>query len=216
MTRLPFVGRDAEQRLLRDLLREVSDGPGATLLIGGESGVGNSRLIDEVAREAVEGGWLCATGRAFEVENGCMFAVFDEALTPLCARMDPRVVALSTRRMERELSLVEPAMASAGTTGVPEEDGGGKTQLFWHLAGFLRQLTERQPLLLVLENRQWADPSSLELLHFLGRSSPRRVLLLGTHQDEALDASPELRRTMHALRGMKPGARSSDRRIDVR
>ena len=185
--------------MLRDLVREVSDGPGATVLIGGESGVGKSRLIDEVAREAVAGGWLCATGRAFEVENGCMFAVFADALTPMCARMDPRVVALATRGMERELSLVVPALAPAGTTRVPEADGGGKTQLFWHLAAFLRQLTERQPLLLVLENLHWADPSSLELLHSLGRASPRRVLLLGTYPDEELDASPELRRTIHAL-----------------
>jgi DNA-binding CsgD family transcriptional regulator/tetratricopeptide (TPR) repeat protein len=70
----------------------------------------------------------------------------------------------------------------------------------WHFAQFLQRLSSRQPVVLTLENLQWADAASLELLHFVGRQiTSARLLIVTTCIDEDIEEAPALRRLTRSL-----------------
>ena len=81
-----------------------------------------------------------------------------------------------------------------------------KARLYWSFTQFLGQLAAQRPILLVLENLQWADSSSLELLHFVARQiGSERVGLLCTYNETELDANPTLRATEQSLLSLGAG-----------
>jgi hypothetical protein len=81
-----------------------------------------------------------------------------------------------------------------------------KSRLHWSFTQFLGQLAAQRPILLVLENLQWADSSSLELLHFVARQmGSERVALLCTYNETELDANPTLRATEQSLLSLGAG-----------
>jgi DNA-binding CsgD family transcriptional regulator/tetratricopeptide (TPR) repeat protein len=78
-----------------------------------------------------------------------------------------------------------------------------KARLLWNFTQFLGRLSAKQPLLIVLENLQWADASSLELLHFVARQiETQKIVLLGTYNEAERDSNPILRSTEQSLLGL--------------
>jgi DNA-binding CsgD family transcriptional regulator len=167
----PFVGRSAELRALRAALDQAERGQGTVWLVAGDAGVGKTRLGSALLEEAAGRGWGTAGGRAFPVETGIPYALLGDALQPMVRRLDPATVASLTRGVG-ELRWLFPWLG--GEAAGPPADlgvGGGDflSRLYWHFTQFLRDLVSRQPLAVVLEDLQWADSSSLELLHFVLR-----------------------------------------------
>ncbi|MDQ3995406.1 MAG: AAA family ATPase, partial [Gemmatimonadota bacterium] len=146
-------------------------------------------------------GWTVTVGRVYVVETGIPYAVFSDALQPLLRKLDPAALAVLTRGAGAWLGSISPAFAASGAA-TPNEEGGAdaKARLFWTFAQFLGRLAAKQPLLLVLENLQWADTASLELLHFVSRQIGRdRIGILCTYNEGELDQSPALRTTEQSL-----------------
>jgi DNA-binding CsgD family transcriptional regulator len=200
LTRLPFVGREEELAQLREYLAQSRAGKGAFVFVMGESGVGKTRIVQEVAEEARKAGCLHAGGQAYEVESGYPYAVIADALGPIVHHMDPQALAVATRGTEAELAQILPMLARARSTPLSPDDSDAKTRMLWHFAQFLQRLASRQPVVLTLENLQWADAASLELLHFVGRqitSAP--LLIVATAVDEDLEETPALRRITRSL-----------------
>ena len=198
----PLVGRTQELAALERLLEEPSRRISA-VLVSGESGSGKSRLVAEFAARADRRGWSVAKGRAYPVERGVPYALVSDAFLPILRDLDPETVAVLSRGGEAELRYLFPAWgAGSGPDGPP---GAGdpeefRTRLLWNFAEFLKSFASRTPLLVVLEDLQWADTSSLELIHFVARQTVGAPLLLVcTYNDSQRDRSRHLVPTERSL-----------------
>jgi DNA-binding CsgD family transcriptional regulator len=166
---LPLVGRADELTGLRNALDGLSRGMGGFWLVRGEGGAGKTRLGRELAEEAERRGLAVATGRGYPVEAGVPYALFADALQPVTRRLgDDAVIALT--RGVAELAHIFPWLPSKAPTPSHHGDVSDfRSRLHWHVTQFLKRLAEKQPFIMILEDLQWADASSLELLHFITR-----------------------------------------------
>jgi predicted ATPase/DNA-binding CsgD family transcriptional regulator len=202
----PLVGRSGELAFLAKALDEAAKGAGRSVFVVGEGGIGKTRLAAAAAELAAKQGWRVALGRSYPVETGVPYALFSDALLPLVRSLDPATLAVLTRGGAAELGYVFPNLggsadrerASAGAD--PSEI---KARLLWIFTQFLGRLSAKQPLFIVLENLQWADASSLELLHFVARQiEGQKIVLLGTYNEAERDSNVVLRSTEHSLLGL--------------
>jgi predicted ATPase len=198
---LPLVGRSAELNALGTWLEEVAAWRGGIFIVAGAGGVGKTRLVSTIAERAERLGWWVTVGRVYAVETGIPYAVFSDALQPLLRKVDQAALVVLTRGAGSWLGSISPAFAQGG--GPTSEDDSGadaKARLFWTFTQFLGRLAAKQPLLLVLENLQWADTASLELIHFVSRQIGRdRIGILCTYNEAELDQNPALRTTEQSL-----------------
>lgn len=202
----PLVGRSAELALLSKAIDDAAKGAGRSVFIVGEGGIGKTRLATAVTERAAKRGWSVAVGRAYPVETGVPYAIFSDALLPLLQKLEPSALSVLTRGGTAELGYLFPTL---GAPGDRERASAGadpaeiKARLLWNFTQFLSRLSARQPLFIVLENLQWADPSSLELFHFIGRQiGSQKIILLGTYNEAERDSNPVLRSTEQSLLGL--------------
>jgi len=197
---LPLVGRTRELAALESLMETPKDGT-SVVIVAGEGGVGKSRLALELGDRAERRGWKVAYGRAFPVEAGVPYALFSDAFLPILRDLDPDRLTVLSRGGEAELQYLFPALGrGAGPADLGGDPDELRTRLMWNFAEFLKSYAAREPLLCVLEDLQWADESSLQLLHFLGRQvAGERILFVCTYNDTQRDQSLELVRTERSL-----------------
>lgn len=197
----PLVGRETELRLIQQTLDAAAAGRCGALILSGESGVGKTRLAELAVQHATEHGWTVASGSAFPVESGVPYALFADALVPVFRQLGDPAITLLSRGAKSQLAYIFPAMAldeppEASVVRAPEFKG----RLLWTMAQLLSGIGARTPLLLVLENLQWADPSSLEMLHFLVRQiRDSRVAVIGTYNDTEFETQRALRSATRSL-----------------
>ena len=176
MTQPALIGRASEAALVVACCEAALAGEARTVVVSGEPGIGKTRLLAELCAEAERGGALVLTGRATEVEFELPFGLLVDALEPHLASLGPeRLRALGESGLE-PLGSVLPSLREAG-------DGVSRGLEERHLTyRATRQLLERlgdeQPLALVLDDVQWADPASIELISYLVRRPPTAPVLL--------------------------------------
>lgn len=196
---LPLVGREIELELIRDLRSSAAKGQGGTLVLTGGSGLGKSRLLRMTVEEAQRAGWWTLFGRAYPVESGVPYASISDAFIPLFRKHGLDALTKLSRGTAAELSRLFPIASISDpldlATGLDS-----KTRSLWSFRQFISALAERAPVLLALDDVQWADVSSLELLHFLGRQiGSDRVLILCGYNDEVPDGRPQLEVVVESL-----------------
>jgi DNA-binding CsgD family transcriptional regulator len=202
---MPFVGRQAELRELVHALESGERASPSTIFLAGEGGIGKTRLAEAVVVEAARRGWTTAIGRAYPVESGVPHALFSDALLPTLRALDAASLAVLTRGGEAELARLFPALelrvdARAQARGDPADV---KARMLWNFAQFLGRFAAKRPLLIVLENLQWADASSLELLHFIARQlAGQRIVLLCSYNEAQRESNPTLGSTERSLIGL--------------
>jgi DNA-binding CsgD family transcriptional regulator/tetratricopeptide (TPR) repeat protein len=199
----PLVGRSAELALLSRTIDEAAKGAGRSVFIVGEGGIGKTRLAAAAAERAARNGWNVAIGRAYPVETGVPYALFSDALLPLVRGLDPATLTVLTRGGAADFGYLFPNL---GASPVRDRAAAGadpseiKARLLWNFTQFLGRLSAKQPLFVLLENLQWADASSLELLHFVARQiSGQKIILLGTYNESERDSNAVLRSTEQSL-----------------
>jgi len=197
-----FVGRAQELARLRQLLAGAADGEPLVALLGGEAGVGKTRLVEQLAAAAEEQGTRVLGGGCVPLgEEGLPFAPVIEALRGLADQLDPAELQAVAGPARQELGRLLPdlawggeaATAGVGATGASQAAQG---RLFALLLGLVERLAATAPLLWVVEDLHWADRSTRDLLAYLAtylRAQP--VLLVGSFR------SDELHRR-HPLRGL--------------
>ena len=158
-------GRQAEWQLVRDLLRRAQRGLGGVLLVDGDAGMGKSRLLRESAREAAGQGFSLAAGRGDQLGRHVPF------FTLLAALHQPL------------------GSGGAADRGRPPDITAGR---IGQLQAHLEQRAAAGPVLISLDDLQWASPATLLALRVLPRelaSSPVAWLLAGskTPQDKGAD-----------------------------
>ncbi|UCH86209.1 MAG: AAA family ATPase [Dehalococcoidia bacterium] len=217
LERTPFVGREAEQAELRRCLDQAARGKGALVMIGGEPGVGKTRLAEELAVEARQRGLLTLTGQSYEMEGAPPYIPFVEMLEAT-ARIVPREAlrealgesAPEVARLMPELRRLFPDIA-APLELPPEQE---RRYLFNSVQEFLERAGRAQPLVLTLEDLHWADDSTMLLLqHIAQRLSEMPLLILGTYRDVELDVARPLARALEELLRQRLAHRLAVRRL---
>ena len=183
----PFVGRGRELEALRARWEQAMQGQGGTVLIGGEAGVGKTRLTEELAALVRGRGGMVARGRCYEPERMLPYQPLAEVLRDLTAQEERAALALPAwARTELARLLPERAAPPVGRESSfaplqPER----QAILFHAVATFIHHFASRTPLLIVLEDLHWATDSTLAVIHYLARQlATLRVLCLGTFRPE--------------------------------
>jgi len=182
--RVPLVGRDREVETLRALLDQTEASRGGTAFFRGARGVGKSRLGQEAIEYAKARAWTVLSGRAYPAERMVPFALFSDALLPVLQGLDPGLLAELVPGGADALFSLFPALGPT-LPRLQEADGQpGEPQarLHWHFAGLVARLATYRPLLLVIEDLDFADRSSIELFHFLARQcTDKRIFIIGQY-----------------------------------
>ena len=154
-------GRAAETAILGETLDQVESGRRAVALIDGEPGIGKTRLLDAALEDARRRGMQVAAGRAEELERTRPFGVMADTFGCSRSSPDPRRAALGE-------------LLAAGADGARDpitvtSDPGLRFRVVDALADLAEELALPGPLLIGVDDLQWADPSSLLTLSALAR-----------------------------------------------
>lgn len=182
-----FVGREAEKASLLNALTSTQNGQGSAWLIGGESGVGKSRLLEEVRTQALVQGALVLRGQGIR-EGGGPYHLWQECSRWLALLADPDdLQAAVLKSLVSDIAeLLNRPVADAPTL----EPQAAQTRLFLVVAELLWRTAGQQTVLILFEDLHWADANSLELLTWIARpAATHRLLLLMDYRD---DESPDL------------------------
>jgi DNA-binding CsgD family transcriptional regulator len=179
-----FVGRVEELGVLEAAWVRVANTEPAAVLLGGEAGVGKTRLVAEMSgRCAVDGSRVLAGGCVPVGEGGLPYAPIVEVLRGLLADLGGDALRGLIGPSWPELARLLPALGGAEATTPVGRDGQGR--VFELLLGLLGRLGEQAPLVLVVEDLHWADRSTRDLLAFLVRNLRReQVLLVVTYRSD--------------------------------
>jgi DNA-binding CsgD family transcriptional regulator len=191
-----LVGRDEQMAALEAAFANARQGGPAAVLLGGEAGVGKSRLVSEFGQAASAAGARVLIGGCLELgTDGLPFAPFTSVLRGLVHEMGADAVAsMLPGRTTRGLARLLPELGEPDTSGEP---GEARARLFEEVLSALEHLTRHSPVVLVIEDAHWADRSSRDLLTFLigNQRVMSGLLIVVTFR------SDELHRT-HPLRPM--------------
>jgi class 3 adenylate cyclase/tetratricopeptide (TPR) repeat protein len=201
--RTPFVGRESERADLRRLLDQAARGQGALVMIGGEPGVGKTRLAEELLPEARQRNVLAWTGHCYETEGAPPYIPFVEILEAAARVVPPEALRETLGDAAPEVAKLMPELRHLfpdipPPLELPPEQE--RRYLFNCMLEFIQRSGRAQPLLLILEDLHWGDDSTLLLLqHIAQRLSEMPVLLLGTYRDVELDVARPLARALRDL-----------------
>jgi DNA-binding CsgD family transcriptional regulator len=171
---LGLLEREAELGRLSGALDQAHAGRGSTILIDATDGLGKSRMLDAAARIGREKGLevLSATGR--ELERDFTFGI---TLQLLETRVSAADAAQSARLLSGAARLAGPLLSHGARAALPDE--GEAFSLLHGLYRLCVNLAEERPLVLVVDDAQWADPASLRFVLYLAhRLADQPVCLL--------------------------------------
>jgi DNA-binding SARP family transcriptional activator len=221
-----FVGRERELSLLQSHLDEAIDGRGGILFVTGEAGQGKTTLMTEFAYRALRANpQLVVAAGACQALIGISdpYLPFRDLMTLLAGDWQrPWLGGDMSIAHIRRLQAIAPQTAEAIATYAPDlidtlvpaallsqRPGSGsrvldQRQIFDQMGQLLRALARQQPLLLLLDDLQWADTASTNLLFYLGRQLVNSaVLIIGAYRPSEIshtaDAPPPLAEVVHEL-----------------
>jgi len=205
------VGRESELAMVADAAKRAASGEGReVLLVSGEAGLGKTALVAEAARAAFDGGACVLFGHC-EENLATPYQHFAEALTHYVTHAPDDRLRAHVEAHGSELSRLVPALASRIPDLPPSRATDADTErylLFGAVVGLLAMASQHQPVVLVLDDLQWADAGSLQLLgHLTGSQQPLQLVVLGAYRDTELSRSHLLLSTLAALRRQPKVAR---------
>ena len=193
--RTPYVGRSADRERLAQHLERAREGRGSVVLIAGESGVGKTRLAEEIGERARGAGFLALWGRC-DVEGAEPYlpliqqieqaarSVTPETLRDLLGENAPEIAKLMPQLRQRFDDIPEPVELP------PEQE---RRYLLHGLTAFVERTTAARPQVLVFEDLHLAEDSTLLLLrHLAQRVGEMRLLVLGTYRHTEIEPGTPL------------------------
>ena len=201
--RTPFIGREDERSLLNQHLDRLGSSSGSIVLLGGEPGVGKTRLAEEALTQAQRRGYRTLTGRCYDLDSPAPYLPFIELLEAAARDVDRETFRLALGDAAGEIAKVMPQLRQL-YTDIPEGLDLPLEQerryLFNSIAEFVERAAAVRPLVLFLDDIHWADESSLLLAQSLAPKLEQwPVLIIGTYRDVELDVNRPLSRVLEDL-----------------
>ncbi|MEV0583242.1 AAA family ATPase [Nonomuraea sp. NPDC050310] len=184
-----FVGRVKELSALERALDGARAGSSSIVLVGGEAGVGKTRLIKEFTARA--DGFRVLVGGCLELgTEGLPYAPFTAVLRALVRELGREAVTALVTGGTQGLARLLPEFGEPGSDGAE-----ARARLFEQVLGLLERLAEEAPLALVVEDAHWADRSTRDLLSFLVRylRPDTRLVIVVTYRSDELHRTHPLR-----------------------
>jgi len=198
------VGRTAEAETITAALKRVtSGGSREVVVVSGEAGLGKTTLVAETSRSAFDAGSCVLFGHC-EEDLATPYQLFAEVLGHFVTHAPEEQLCAHVDAHGSELARLVPALGSRIPDLPPSKSTDADSErflLFAAVVGLVSDLSQVQPVVIVLDDLQWADKGSLMLLrHLVASDVPMRLLVLGTYRDDELSTSHALVDTLAALR----------------
>ncbi|MFQ5679493.1 MAG: AAA family ATPase [Gemmatimonadota bacterium] len=175
---LPLVGRETEFEVLRTALGRIREQPGKVLVVMGEAGIGKTRLLQEVTRNAAMDGIRCLESRCYPAESDVAYGPVLDGIEPVARKIAESLRGgqhryyqlghlfpdLFTHSSEDEAEAIDPAVR--------------RRRLFEEVTDLIRQTVRGAPVVWVVEDIHWIDAASASLLHYISRRLRDRPFLL--------------------------------------
>jgi tetratricopeptide (TPR) repeat protein len=196
---VPLVDRIEEMKLLKEAVDRTIRGEGGLVFLYGEAGIGKTRLARELRAYARLHGMRVLYGRCpalFRMDGVLPYVLWSEVIRDYLDNSSleqlyrvigfyPAEVAKLVPELVQKLRAIPQSFPIS-----PEQE---QNRLFEAVSQFITNISREAPLLLVLDDLQWTDPSSLLLLHYLARGVQKTpLLLLGAYRSTDIDAKHPL------------------------
>ena len=188
-SRQQLLGRETQLVILRGKWLRARKGYGNLILMSGEAGVGKSNLTLEAAKRSAAS--VVLVGHSREGQGRPTFHPFREALGAYFASVPPELSDEALYPLLANFATLVPEIREQ-VPNLPEppelETGPARLRLLISITNFIQIATASRPWILILDDLQWADEGSLELLRFLGRQLANMALLvIGIYRDTELN-----------------------------
>lgn len=191
-TQTPLVGRTREIDHLTAAAGIGSDPVSAAVVVGGDAGVGKTRLLSELGIRARGAGWTVLVGHCLDFgDSGLPYLPFTEVFGRLAAMVPERAELLHESRPA--IDRLQPGRRIRGA-GDGDDEGMARGELFEAVHGTLQDLGGHGPVLVVVEDVHWADRSTRDMISFLfGRGFDTPVTLVVSYRSDDLHRRHPLR-----------------------
>lgn len=199
-----FVGRERETEELRSSLEATLSGRGRAVMVAGEMGIGKTRLASELATYASLRGAKVLWGQCYEGEGAPSYWPWVQIVRSYAHDRDPKALSSEMGTGAVDIAQVVSEVRDL-LPGLPQPAAGDPEQarfrLFDAITTFLKNAAESSPLVLILDDLQWADRASFLLLQFVAAQlRGSRILLVGTYREADIDDDHPLSEVLVAMR----------------
>ena len=198
-----FAGRAAEFAALKAAAGAAQAGQFAALLVSGEAGIGKTRLAEETCNYAHGLGFEVAAGRCLDTHSRVSYFPFIQVFRHLARRASAPLRGEerkgATKEADKAAAIIGRLAARAPRSAIisREISSAAQTELFDSVIWYLRTRSESHPLLVLLEDLDWADDGSLSLLvHVVRMLAAARLLIIATCRGNNTPERLELDRTI--------------------
>ena len=219
LSHTPFVGRASQIERLKQKLGEVRAGRGTLVMIVGEPGIGKTRTLEEFSEIARNQHAVVLWGRCYEGEWAPPFGPFSEAMAEYARGTEPETIRSDLGYGGPPLARLVPALRERlpdlgdAASLAPEEE---RFRLLDATSQLLIAISQRAPLVLVLDDLHWADRGTIAMIRHVARFIGRnRIMMLGAYRDVELDRQHPLADALGALRREAPYERIPIKGLDA-
>jgi DNA-binding CsgD family transcriptional regulator len=202
-----LIGRQRELAALWHHFEVAVAGRTGVVLVAGEPGIGKTRLLDAVSARAARAGAVVLCGGASDAEGMPPYLPFLEAFGQHIRAVRPDELREQTGPLASILATILPELTlrlGALPASYPLPPDQARLRLYEAVDTFLAAIAAAQPLLLILDDLQWADPASLDVLCYVARHQPAaRLLILGAYRDGEVEQNPALGRAIAELNRLR-------------
>jgi len=214
----PFVGRSGEYGLLLGLIAHLTTGAGYTALIEGEPGIGKSRLLREITDYAHSRALPTLATNCYEIERAIPYQPVIDLVTRVLDRISDTALQGLPPVSLAELAALVPEIADR-CAGLPQLSNDFPEARQARLSRAVDQLLEAlrgdHALVFIVDDIQWADDASAQVLHYLSRNATQRaVLVIYAYRDEAIDSDERFAQFIESLRRDSDARRITLARLD--
>jgi adenylate cyclase len=192
---VPLVDRTEEMNVLKEAVYRAVHGEGGLVFVHGEAGIGKTRLIREVGACAQSRGVQVLHGRCpalFRMDGVPPYVIWKEVIKDYLETCTPEQLYRVIGYYPAEVVKLVPELNQKLRIipqSFPISSDQEQNRLFEAVSQFITNISRETPLLVILDDLQWTDPSSLLLLHYLARGVQKmRLLLLGAYRSTDVDA----------------------------
>ncbi len=196
---IPLIDRVEEMKLLKEAVDRTVQGEGGLVFLYGEAGIGKTRLARELRAYAHLRGMQVLYGRCpalFRMDGVPPYILWKEVIKDYLETCTPEQLYRVIGYYPAEVAKLVPELSQKLRSipqSFPISPEQEQNRLFEAVSQFITNISREAPLLVVLDDLQWTDPSSLLLLHYLARGVQKTpLLLLGAYRSTDIDSKHPL------------------------